>query len=801
MAGSRTSHVAVVTLLPLGLLFTLLAVQPAVALRLKDKQNKTEEAMQAQAEAAASEAVEEAKKADAAEAAGPVTPAVVTQDDLLEVTADASVAALHMVLHNLPPGPAPIKVDTVDSGEWAEKAGIEPGSEIVTVNGKIAKDFTMKEFINTLKARPVKLTIRAPLAQDSSAAATQQATNIAATQQASASAAHAPAPAAPDGLQDLRKHLSEAAHEAARQAGHEAGTAAARALVDDLKKILGVDNKTEAEKLKETLKKVVEPKAAPAPAPVAVGIAAPAPFLAPQPPAVPLPAAPAPTQPCHQVANVTQRQPNAGPPEPVPPSPLDALKAAMAIRANLTAGRAPLLPPDVLNRVADMARQQFGDFIPHGLPGVHPPPCKTPPAGAPAAAPGPAPVGAPAAAAAGAVVEKVEVEMTVKNVSFTALQASPSLMAQFEQNARVTFGESAGVDPAGVEVELEGGSVVVKGKITPPPGKSAADLDKNIEAGAANVGARMVARTKTLPGIDSVALGDISATQIKVAVVATVAPIIVTTTPPPPTRHLPKPPKCASAPPKMTSGEARMSLAPFKPPGAQGKGIKTEDGGTAWPTEDGGWAFQYPDMALRMATDGTTRIVWNKPAYAVEYDETGISYHVGQNVVHRDVNGDLTYQQPTGTMHQEGSTLVYHWCNPNVIVYQTPDGFVYYDDMGMTYRSMGKDVTHYTWSGQVLYQGAGGVTRQDPDGQVTHWTDAGAVYRHPDGSVSYTPVGESTSSALAVSDLGADPFPGAPLTTEDVMRLSAPNSTALGALSAKVANGTGVPKQLVAAAR
>jgi len=175
-----------------------------------------------------------------------------------------------------------------------------------------------------------------------------------------------------------------------------------------------------------------------------------------------------------------------------------------------------------------------------------------------------------------------------------------------------------------------------------------------------------------------------------------------------------------------------------------------------------------------MEADGSTRIVWDKPAYAIEYDESGISYHVGRNVVHRDTNGDLTYQQPTGTMHQEGDTLVYHWCNPNVIVYQTPAGFVYYDDMGMTYRSFGKDVTHYTWSGQVLYQGAGGITRQDPDGSVTHWTDAGAVYRHADGSVSYTPVGESTSQSLSVSELGPDPFPGKLLTTEDVMNMTEP---------------------------
>lgn len=380
----------------------------------------------------------------------------------------------------------------------------------------------------------------------------------------------------------------------------------------------------------------------------------------------------------------------------------------------------------------------------------------------------------------GPAIEKVEVSMTVKNMSFTALQASPSMMAEFEQSVKQSMAEAAGpgVKPSDIEVALVPGSVVVDAKISPPPGVKAGDMDKNMANGANNMGARLIARVAALPGIDTCALGKISASKIMVKVIKEQAPVITTTTTTPPSRHLPKPPKCAAAPPAMNKGDVAMALAPFKPPGARGNGVKTQDGGKAWPLQDGGWAFQYPDMALRMAEDGSTRIVWSKPAYSVEYDESGISYHVGQNVVHRDTNGDLTYQQPTGTMHQEGDTLVYHWCNPNVIVYQTPDGFVYYDDMGMTYRSFGKDVTHYTWSGEVLYQGAGGVTRQGTDGTVTHWTDAGAVYRHPDGSVTYTPIGESASQSLSVSDLGPDPFPGPELTTDDVMRLSVPAAVA-----------------------
>jgi len=295
-------------------------------------------------------------------------------------------------------------------------------------------------------------------------------------------------------------------------------------------------------------------------------------------------------------------------------------------------------------------------------------------------------------------------------------------MAEFEQSVKQSMAESAGpgVKSSDVEVNIRAGSVVIDSKISPPIGVKAEDMDKNLASGAEALGTRVIARVAVLPGIDTVALGKISATGIKVKVIKVVIPTTTVTTTPAPTRRLPKPPKCAAAPKEMSKGEVAMALAPFKPPGARGSGVKTNDGGSAWPLQDGGWAFQYPDMALRMQEDGSTRIVWSKPAYSVEYDESGISYHVGRNVVHRDTNGDLTYQQPSGTMHQEGTTLVYHWCNPNVIVYQTPAGFVYYDDMGMTYRSFGKDVTHYTWSGEVLYQGAGGVTSQGTDGTVTH---------------------------------------------------------------------------------
>jgi len=238
-------------------------------------------------------------------------------------------------------------------------------------------------------------------------------------------------------------------------------------------------------------------------------------------------------------------------------------------------------------------------------------------------------------------------------------------------------------------------------------------------------------------------------------------------------RRVPRPPPCAPPPANLTHGDVRMVLAPFRPPGAVGAAVATKDGGKAWPLDDGGWAFQYPDMAVRMGLDGSTRIVWNKTPYSIEYDESGISYHSGDTVVHKDANGDVMYHQPTGTMHQEGSTIVYHWCTPNVIIYQTPSGIIYYDDKGMTYRGRSGTV-HYGATGQVLYQGLGGITKQNPDGSLTHWTDSGVIYRHEDSSLTYTPIGKNESEPLPLAPLGTDPFPGPALSMQQVLEMSRP---------------------------
>lgn len=827
------------------------------------------------AAAAAAAAVADAESEDGA-----------AQDDKIELTIDASVKTLNFKLYNLPPGPF-VRVDTVTKGGWADKHGIKSGSTIEEINGKEAKTMQMDDFIKNMKARPLKLVVKAP-EKDKKTEKTDKAEKSSESRTAPAPASakesskkdekeskesakklSAPSPAPVIDLPGTSWAGSkgsgkgsvgmqpDAIHQAIKNAiGHavnistKASEATARKLICDLKGALGVADAGECggsgapvSPPVATTTTVVPPSgiiigAAPGPAPMnfawqpvvpelkvstvmslpakagglVLNVASQAGFVV---GAAVVIGAGTPQEETNTVASfgslvlkaplkfdhppgttvttpsTTTPMPGApagSPPMPMPPSPLDALRAAMAVRSNMSAGLGPgtMLPPQILEKVAEYARGRLGALMPFAGAG--------PAAAAPCAT-------APAPAPAGIVVEKVEVSMTVKNMSFTALSQDPSLMAEFEQNAKKSIAESTGLDvkPESIEVTLKSGSVIIDGKITPPPEPAgsnhsgAADIAKSLGMGSTSLATRLVARVKAMPGIRTVSLGELSVTPPKVEVVSEIIPTTTVTTTTPPTRRLPKPPKCAAAPTEVSKGDVALALAPFKPPGARGPGVQTKDGGRAWPLKDGGWAFQYTDMALRMAEDGSTRIVWKNapgsvpgspsPAYAVEYDESGISYHVGKNVVHRDTSGDLTYQQPTGTMHQEGSTLVYHWCNPNVVVYQTPAGFIYYDDMGMTYRSFGKDVTHYTWSGEVLYQGAGGVTRQGNDGSVTHWTDAGAIFRHPDGSVSYTPTGESKSTPLSTGDLGLDPFPGLALTTEDVMKLSIPAAAPAPALA------------------
>jgi hypothetical protein len=119
----------------------------------------------------------------------------------------------------------------------------------------------------------------------------------------------------------------------------------------------------------------------------------------------------------------------------------------------------------------------------------------------------------------GPTVEKVKVALVVQNISFTALQSSPSLVAEFEQACKQSIAEAdADLKPEDVEVKLEAGSVVVKAEISTPPGQNASSLDGKIQNGIQSISTRLVARVEALPGIASVKMGAVTATTLKVTV-------------------------------------------------------------------------------------------------------------------------------------------------------------------------------------------------------------------------------------------------------------------------------------------
>eukprot|EP00927_Polykrikos_kofoidii_P036681 TRINITY_DN3096_c0_g1_i1.p1 TRINITY_DN3096_c0_g1~~TRINITY_DN3096_c0_g1_i1.p1 ORF type:complete len:543 (+),score=69.93 TRINITY_DN3096_c0_g1_i1:218-1846(+) len=240
-----------------------------------------------------------------------------------------------------------------------------------------------------------------------------------------------------------------------------------------------------------------------------------------------------------------------------------------------------------------------------------------------------------------------------------------------------------------------------------------------------------------------------------------------------PRRGPPKPDACPAAPRPVTKEHLQMALPPFKPAGALGKPLKLPDGGYAWRLDDGSWSLQYEKMAARVnERTASTQIAWPEQEYAVEVNPSGISYHSGTDAIHRSVDGNLVFHYPTGTIHQDGDTTIYHWCDPNLIVYNTPAGLVYYDDAGITYRGR-SGLAHWARSGEVLYQGVDGITRQTNGGSITQWTESGLVNRHHDGHLTYTLVGESQPRLLEPlgEALGPDPFPGSALTPAQVWKM------------------------------
>jgi len=202
----------------------------------------------------------------------------------------------------------------------------------------------------------------------------------------------------------------------------------------------------------------------------------------------------------------------------------------------------------------------------------------------------------------------------------------------------------------------------------------------------------------------------------------------------------PKPPECAAS---TMSVAAAASVSPSSMAAA----VRTGQNATLWPLKENHWAFHYPDAA----EDKGSAAPAPSPSAAPPAPGGGPT-------------------PPTGTVQRRGDEVIYHWCNPNVIVYLTKYGVTYYDDLGLTYRGP-HDVVHWARNGQIFYQGLGGITRQSPDGSVAHWTHAGVVYLHSDGTTSYVPVGGSEPQYASSLDLAEDPFPGPPLTPKQVLDL------------------------------
>lgn len=205
-----------------------------------------------------------------------------------------------------------------------------------------------------------------------------------------------------------------------------------------------------------------------------------------------------------------------------------------------------------------------------------------------------------------------------------------------------------------------------------------------------------------------------------------------------------------SSPAAVLPGSPAVS-GPFTSSYPNGLPRPMHGGGWATPLADGSWNLGWKDLSIKVSKHGA-RFGWdrtNADDYIVEYDPTEVRWHIGQQVISR-TRGGLVYHQPDGFVSINKTGIVYHFCNPNLIIYATQAGTMYYSADGLTYRG-DKGVVHYAPSGEVVYQGVEGITRNSPDGTITHWTPVGVLYSHPDGTVDYTPVGESKPRPMIIT--------------------------------------------------
>lgn len=217
-------------------------------------------------------------------------------------------------------------------------------------------------------------------------------------------------------------------------------------------------------------------------------------------------------------------------------------------------------------------------------------------------------------------------------------------------------------------------------------------------------------------------------------------------TPWPPLIGPPLPPPC---PLKPAGPDPRVvSAGDFKPPDAVTE-VHLKNGGTAFQLHDGGWMYRYPKVAIRQAGN-KTRLDFAEPPYTVEYSPETTVFHDTAGTITQGIAGDVTYHQASGTIHQDPTSVIYHYCDPNVVIHHTSSGVIYHDESGVSFHGQ-SGVTHVAKDGTVSYQGEGGVTRQEADGTVTHWTEFGVIKNQPNGNLWFTPKGQKVPKLLKSS--------------------------------------------------
>merc|ERR1719326_531879 len=113
--------------------------------------------------------------------------------------------------------------------------------------------------------------------------------------------------------------------------------------------------------------------------------------------------------------------------------------------------------------------------------------------------------------------------MTVSNMNLPALEAKPTILADFLQSIKESVAEAAGkgVKPSDVRVVLKPGSIIVESSIVPPEGVTAEDIEVDLKPklndGADGVAAKVVAAVTAVSGIETIASGTIGATDVQSA--------------------------------------------------------------------------------------------------------------------------------------------------------------------------------------------------------------------------------------------------------------------------------------------